>query len=146
MTFNSGSKNIIALDNISFDVEQGKLFCIVGPSGCGKSTLLRIILGLLEPNEGTVWTNPTREKLGVAYVQQHALLLPWRTLLQNAALGIEIKSKLNPRTIERVKKEIREYRLNEFETNLPSELSGGMKQKADIIRALESRPKLLFCD
>jgi len=144
--FIKGIDQLIALEDVSFSVERGKLFCIVGPSGCGKTTLLRILAGLNEPTDGKFWLDPERVALGIAYIQQSPQLLPWRTLLQNAALGAELKKAISPTSIGRIQHEISEYGLEGFENSMPSELSGGMKQRADIIRALESRPNILLCD
>src|ERR1700735_901855 len=94
-TFTNADGTVVALENVEFVVERGQLFCIVGPSGCGKSTLLRILLGLIKETYGTFDIDPLRQKAGVAYVQQDSLLLPWRTLLQNAALGLELREQMN---------------------------------------------------
>ncbi|MCH7575219.1 MAG: ATP-binding cassette domain-containing protein [Candidatus Marinimicrobia bacterium] len=145
-TFSNGTKHLIAIENVAIEVGRGKLFCIVGPSGCGKSTLLRLLIGLLEPTTGKVILDLDRRNKGIAYVQQTASLLPWRTVLQNALLGAELKGPLNSTIVERIKNGIREYGLAGFEQSMPPELSGGMRQKVDIIRAIESRPKILFCD
>lgn len=146
MIFQKNGEEVVALNDVNFEIEPGKLFCLVGPSGCGKSTLLKIMLNLLIPTKGEVWLNPIRKNAGIAYIQQSSLLLPWRTLMQNASLGAEIRDSLNDITIDRIKNEIKVYGLEGFEDKLPNELSGGMKQRVDIIRSLESRPKLLLCD
>lgn len=145
-TFQSDTGDVVALSNVTFEVRRSNLFCIVGPSGCGKSTLLKLLLGLLERTEGNVWLHPDRVKEGIAYVQQTSLLLPWRSSLQNASLGSELKRALNATVVERIIEQIYSYGLGGFEQKFPTELSGGMKQRVDIIRALESRPRLLFCD
>lgn len=146
MKFNNHGSLIDVLDNVTFKVARGDLVCIVGPSGCGKSTLLRIILKLLPQTAGEIKVDARRLNEGVAYVQQGSSLLPWRTLLQNACLGAEIREGLTTVVVDRIKSEVKRYGLAGFEGHLFSELSGGMRQRTDIIRALESRPKLLFCD
>ncbi|MBF0459685.1 MAG: ATP-binding cassette domain-containing protein [Nitrospirae bacterium] len=146
MTFVSGKRKTEVFDNISFNVNKKELLCIVGPSGCGKSTLLRIMLSLIEPSKGKVSISPQMDKESIAYIQQQPFLLPWRTLIQNAVLGVELKNDLNSETIKRVKNLIEEYGLKGFEDYLPFELSGGMKHRAEIVRVLGSRAKLLFCD
>ncbi len=146
MVYCSNRNKITALEHVSFEVARGTLLCIVGPSGCGKSTLLRALLGLLIPTTGSVWLDEERKRNGIAYVQQMPQLLPWRTLLQNAVLGTEIKGNISPARIEAVKDEIKGYGLEGREDNIASELSGGELQRVAIIRALESRPSLLFCD
>ncbi|MEK6303345.1 MAG: ATP-binding cassette domain-containing protein [Acidobacteriota bacterium] len=146
MAFTRGSEKLTALDSVSLTVLRGSFLSIVGPSGCGKTTLLRILAKLLTPTTGEVWIDPGQLKEGIAYVPQSPLLLPWRTLLQNAALGLELKGKLNAAKVERIKAEIQEFGLGGFEESVTAELSGGMAQRASLIRALESRPRILFCD
>jgi ABC-type nitrate/sulfonate/bicarbonate transport system ATPase subunit len=144
--FSEGANRLAVLDQISFRVERGAFVCIVGPSGCGKTTLLRILLGLEKPTSGQVIVDQTQVHAGVAYVQQAPSLLPWRTLLQNAALGYELKGTISGARIEFVQGLINRYGLGGFEQSLPHQLSGGMSQRVAVIRALASRPRLLFCD
>lgn len=144
--YRTGNDTLTVLDSLSFSVNRGRFLSIVGPSGCGKSTLLRLLAGLAEPTHGSVWLAPEQVKAGVAYIPQSALLLPWRTLLQNAAMGLELKGTLDSARVERISAEIGRYGLGGFERSIPSELSGGMAQRVSVIRALESRPRLLFCD
>jgi NitT/TauT family transport system ATP-binding protein len=144
--FGNDSDRIVALADVSFKVSSGELFCIVGPSGCGKSTLLRIIAGLLPSTTGTIELDPQLVAGGVAYVPQESSLLPWRTALQNACLGLELKGDLNRVRVRSVRDSIEQYGLKGFERSLPLELSGGMKQRISIIRALESNPQLMLCD
>lgn len=146
MEFSKDSKSFVVLDGINFKVKRGELFCLVGPSGCGKSTLLKILLGFLSPTNGEVQLSEERKTGGIAYLPQSSSMLPWRTLLQNAALGLEIQNSLNLETIESLKFQIDKYGLKGFENHLPTEISGGMKQKVDLLRALFSGPQLLFCD
>jgi ABC-type nitrate/sulfonate/bicarbonate transport system ATPase subunit len=146
-SFCSSENEIKVLESVDFFVERGEIFCIVGPSGCGKSTLIKILLGLIGDYSGEIEIHEDRRKF--AYVQQQPLMLPWRTLLQNATLGAEVRTGLNEDIIGRVNDRIKEYQLGGFENYLPGQLSGGMKQRADIIRALESLEStqgILFCD
>jgi NitT/TauT family transport system ATP-binding protein len=143
---NSKSKSFFALDSVNFEVKRGEFFCIVGPSGCGKSTLLKTLLGFLQPTTGEVYISEERKKAGMVYLPQSPSLLPWRTLLQNAALGLEIKGKLDKDRKDILKFEIDKFGLGDFEKHLSTEISGGMKQKVELIRALASGPQLLFCD
>lgn len=146
-TYRDGSRVVDALADITFKVCSGELVCIVGPSGCGKSTLLRILAKLEEPTDGTAWIDSAHLREGVAYVQQASALLPWRTLLQNASLGREVRDKaLNPVRVENILQMIHKYGLDGFENSFPSELSGGMAQKVALICALQSRPRVLLCD
>lgn len=145
-TFHNAGESVAAIESVSFTVPRGCFLSIVGPSGCGKTTLLRILAGLLEPTAGSVQLAPDRVRAGVAYIPQTSMLLPWRTLLQNAALGIELKGSLSAARVDRIEAEIHRYGLGGFERSLPTELSGGMAQRAAVVRALESRPHILFCD
>lgn len=138
-----------ALSHISFHIDPGEFVAIVGPSGCGKSTLLSIISGLLEPEEGTIaFHNPDGSlhypKIG--YMLQHDHLFEWRTIYQNAILGLEINHLLNEETEAEVIKLLKDYDLYKFRDKRPSELSGGMKQRAALIRTLALGPQLLLLD
>ena len=144
--FRNGKKTVTVLDSISFNVVRGHFLSIIGPSGCGKTTLLRILAGLIKPTTGSVQLAPDRVEAGVAYIPQTSMLLPWRNLVQNASIGIELKGPLSAARVERICGEIDQYGLGGFEKSLPAELSGGMAQRVAIIRALESRPRILFCD
>jgi NitT/TauT family transport system ATP-binding protein len=146
VVFGALDHTVQALDRVSLSIKRGKMCCIVGPSGCGKSTLLRAMLGLTKRTSGSVELNPERVREGIAFVQQDSPLLPWRTALQNACLGPEIRGELNSVIVERVRRQLCEFDLGGFEESLTAELSGGMRQRVAIARALESRPALLFCD
>lgn len=145
--FTAEGRSVPALENITFDVHRGEMVCIVGPSGCGKSTLLRILAGLELVSSGTCWVDPEQIREGIAFIPQGTALLPWRTLLQNASLGREVRDgSLNCDRLENILDCIKEYKLEGFEDQFPSELSGGMSQKVALICALQSRPRLLLCD
>ncbi len=138
-----------ALSRISFHIDVGEFVAIVGPSGCGKSTLLSIIAGLLSPEEGTIiFHNPDGSlhypKIG--YMLQRDHLFEWRTVYQNAILGLEINHMLTPENTEYVLSLMRDYDLYKFKDQRPSELSGGMKQRAALIRTLALNPQLLLLD
>jgi NitT/TauT family transport system ATP-binding protein len=133
------------INTISFNVEQGSLLAIVGPSGCGKTTLLRILSGNEKETSGKITYNPDR-MLRTATIEQFSALLPWRTAFQNACLGAEVRGRLNDVVARRVRELFAEFGLGGFESQLPSELSGGMQQRVGIVRALESEPRMLFCD
>lgn len=144
--FDRDGSPLTVIDDVSFEVKRGDLLSIVGPSGCGKTTLLRMLAGLLSPTSGQILLNPDRERSGVALIPQSAVLLPWRTLLQNATLGMEIAGRCSAASLERVRYQIEAFGLAGFENSLPEELSGGMAQRVAVIRALESQPRILFCD
>jgi len=137
---------IRVLKNIDLNIKPGTLCVLVGPSGCGKSTLLRLMLGLEEPTEGTVTVDKTRKQEGIAYVPQNAMLLPWRTALQNASLGIEIKEHPTAANRNFLLGRFGTYGLRGFEDSLWGDLSGGMRQQVAIICALASNPRILMCD
>lgn len=138
-----------ALSHLSFHIGSGEFVAIVGPSGCGKSTLLSIIAGLLPPEEGTISFNNPDGSLHypkIGYMLQRDHLFEWRTVYQNAILGLEINKKLTPANTDYVQKLMKDYDLYKFKDKKPSELSGGMKQRAALIRTLALNPTLLLLD
>ncbi|MBE5971627.1 MAG: ABC transporter ATP-binding protein [Lachnoclostridium sp.] len=138
-----------ALSNISFTVAPGEFLAVVGPSGCGKSTLLSLISGLLKPSEGSVFLDGTPVTFGdtrIGYMLQKDHLFEWRTIISNACLGLEIQRKLNEESRARVKELLAAYGLEAFVNARPSELSGGMRQRAALIRTLALEPDLLLLD
>lgn len=138
-----------ALDKISFGVKPGEFLAIVGPSGCGKSTLLSIIAGLIKPEEGTILVNNPDGSIHypqIGYMLQKDHLLDWRSVHQNVLLGLEIQHSLTPDNLEYVNDLLNEYGLGAFKDKRPTELSGGMKQRAALIRTLALKPELLLLD
>ncbi len=138
-----------ALNNISFGVKEGEFLAIVGPSGCGKSTLLSIIAGLITPEDGTIVVNKSDGTIGypkIGYMLQKDHLLDWRSVYQNVILGLEIQDKLTKENTDYVCELLDEYGLGSFKDKRPSELSGGMKQRAALIRTLALKPELLLLD
>lgn len=147
--FNSPGGSVKALENLSFTVKPYELLCIVGPSGCGKSTLLQIIAGLEKPTSGKVLLNGRRiEGPGPdrCLIFQESTLFPWRTLLQNVEYGLEMLGvpKRERRRIARQYIDL--VGLKGFEDRYPHELSGGMKQRGEIARALAINPEVLLMD
>ena len=138
-----------ALSNISFTVDTGEFIAIVGPSGCGKSTLLSIFSGLLKPDEGEILIDgiPLPDsKVNIGYMLQKDLLFEWRSILSNAALGLEIQHKMDERHKNDLRELMNSYGLGNFENSRPSELSGGMRQRAALIRTLALEPDILLLD
>jgi NitT/TauT family transport system ATP-binding protein len=139
----------MALSNFSLDIAQGEFVSIVGPSGCGKSTFLNIVLGLIEPASGVVQLNGTRisgpgqER---AMVFQEFGLLPWRSVTANVELGLELKGIPSAKRAARAKELINLVGLEGFESHYPHELSGGMKQRVGLARALATEPEVLLMD
>jgi NitT/TauT family transport system ATP-binding protein len=136
-----------ALDKISLEVREGEFLCILGPSGCGKSTLLWSMAGLHELSGGEIRLG--REKITqphseIAMIFQDANLLPWRNLLKNIALPFELKGRRPD--LERIGALLERVNLNGFETKFPRELSGGMQQRASIVRSLAVDPSVLLMD
>ena len=149
MTYETGSGPVEALRDISLSVRQGEFISLVGPSGCGKSTLLRVIAGLRPMSSGSIVVDGVRvtkpiPKVGMVF--QAAVLLRWRTILDNVLLPAELAG-LNPKRYrERAMDLLRLTGLAEFAHKLPSELSGGMQQRASLCRALLLDPPLLLMD
>jgi len=149
MKYHSVNGEIIALENIDLTVEEGEFISIVGPSGCGKSTLLSLIAGLLQPTSGEVViagkrvTGPSNQ---VGYMLQKDHLFEWRTILENVLLGLEITRTLNTRTKASALRLLDTYGLSEFKDKYPNQLSGGMRQRAALIRTLAVNPEILLLD
>lgn len=138
-----------ALSDISFTIDAGEFAAVVGPSGCGKSTLLSLLCGLLKPEDGVVLMDGVpvaRTGAGIGYMFQKDHLFEWRTIYNNAALGLEIQKKLNDESHRELSEMLKTYGLGGFENARPSELSGGMRQRAALIRTLALKPDLLLLD
>lgn len=139
----------LALHDISFSVGFGEFAAIVGPSGCGKSTLLSLICGLIQPESGEIRMTGRRTDTvsrGIGYMLQKDHLFEWRTIYDNVLLGLEIQKKLTPQNLDRVEQMPETYGLSAFAQMKPSALSGGMKQRAALIRTLAPDPDLLLLD
>jgi NitT/TauT family transport system ATP-binding protein len=140
------SKHLLALENINLSIGQGEFFVIVGPSGSGKSTLLRAISGLDHDFEGQIYTAPSINPSDLSFVFQQFALLPWLTVYQNIELGLIGRDVELSKRKEIVKRELDQFGLHKFATSYPHELSGGMRQRVGIARALATDPKILFLD
>lgn len=139
-----------ALSNINFTVHKGDFLAIVGPSGCGKSTLLSLLAGLLEPERGSIFLYgqkvSQKGNRTIGYMLQHDHLFEWRTVEKNVLLGLEIQKKLTPERKEDVLGMLKTYGLYKFKDARPSQLSGGMRQRAALIRTLALKPEILLLD
>ena len=138
-----------ALDNINLDVKKGEFVSIIGPSGCGKSTLLSIIAGLEDRNTGEVYLDGEEIKgisSEIGYMLQKDGLLEWRTIYKNVILGLEIRGIKTKENEEYVNNLLNKYHLYEFKDKYPTQLSGGMRQRAALIRTLAIKPKILLLD
>jgi len=147
--YGAGSDAIAALRDIDFTVADGEFLSIVGPSGCGKSTLLKILAGLMPASDGEALLNGTpiegpRRDIGMVF--QSPVLFPWRTVLGNALLPVDVQGLGRARMIERAKALIALVGLSGFEQRYPWELSGGMQQRVALVRALIHDPALLLMD
>ena len=142
--------DVVALAGIDFAVARHERLGIVGPSGCGKSTLLSAIAGLLEPVEGTITIDEARsanERLArCALMPQRDLLLPWRTALANAAIALENRGVPSRQARDRARPLFERFGLAEFEERMPSQLSGGMRQRVAFLRTLMAEKDILLLD
>lgn len=148
-TYYTPTEETNAIANLDFEVSKGEFVAVVGPSGCGKTTLLSIICGTLKPTSGTVYLNDqpidsTNNNIG--YMLQHDHLFDWRTVYKNIILGLEISHKLTEKNIEYVKSLANKYGLESFLQHYPPQLSGGMRQRAALIRTLALNPDVMLLD
>ena len=136
----------LVLDHISFQIQPGEFVALLGPSGSGKSSLLRLTAGLDQPDSGTLMIDAVQGALSRGFVFQEPTLMPWRTVLRNTTLPLELLGWAMDRAKARADEELRRVRLAEFAARYPHELSGGMKMRASVARALTTRPNLLLLD
>jgi NitT/TauT family transport system ATP-binding protein len=147
--FGHDEQRVTALDNINLAIGAGEFVAIVGPSGCGKSTLLRIIAGILPTTTGAVTVNDmpvTGPVTGLGIVFQNPVLLEWRNILDNVLIQIELRSLGRASYLDRARQLLAAVGLSEFAGRYPRQLSGGMRQRAAIVRALIHDPPLLLMD
>lgn len=142
--YHDENSETLAIDNITLDIYEGDFISIVGTSGCGKSTLLSILARIENKSEGEIIFNKKNFKIG--YMLQKDSLFPWRTILDNCLLGLEIENKLTETKKEKVVSLLEKYGLKEFINKYPSSLSGGMKQRVALIRTLAINPDILLLD
>ena len=149
LSYHTSAGETPALSHLTFDLMPGEFLAVVGPSGCGKSSLLNLICGLLSAEEGTILMNDTVPSPGdprIGYMLQKDHLLEWRTIYQNVTLGLEIRRELTPAKLKYIEEMLCTYGLDKFRNARPSQLSGGMRQRAALIRTLALKPELLLLD
>ena len=138
-----------ALSDISFGIKEGEFVAVVGPSGCGKSTLLSLICGLLTPEKGRIRVRGKDLKestTNIGYMLQHDQLFEWRTIYNNVILGLEVQHMLTTKSRQKAHELLDTYGLSRFENARPSQLSGGMRQRAALVRTLVLEPDILLLD
>lgn len=156
ITFDNVSKKYLsfsgettAVEQFNCTIHEGEFIGIVGPSGCGKSTLLSMLAGLFSPTTGEVklFDEPVAgPSPAIGYMLQQDYLLPWRTILDNVCIGLEIRNEKGKEQVEFAKKLLNEMGLAGTESKYPHQLSGGMRQRAALVRTLVVKPKILLLD
>jgi NitT/TauT family transport system ATP-binding protein len=148
-SYGDGKSGLLALQDINLDIDAGSFVAVVGPSGCGKSTLLRVVAGLIPASSGGIWIGDSqvrgpRRDIGVVF--QSPVLFPWRTVLENVLVPIDVQKLGRAANIAKARDLLRLVGLSEFEKRYPAELSGGMQQRVGIARALVHEPAMLLMD
>ena len=149
LSYHTLAGEIPALSQISFSIQEGEFVSLVGPSGCGKSTVLNLIAGLLTPEQGQITLQGLPREhsvLSIGYMLQKDHLFEWLTIYENVLLGLEIQKKKSKKAAAHVDRLLQEYGLWNFRSSHPSQLSGGMRQKASLIRTLAVKPEILLLD
>lgn len=149
LIYHSAEEETLAIKNISFNIKEGEFISIVGPSGCGKTSILSMIAGLLSPTDGIITLDGQEIKkpgTDIGYMLQKDQLFPWRTIYKNIVLGLEIKKEDTQKNKAYIEDLIKKYGLSEFINYYPHQLSGGMRQRAALIRTLATGPKVLLLD
>ncbi|MDD4779460.1 MAG: ABC transporter ATP-binding protein [Tissierellia bacterium] len=140
--FHTINNETLAIEDLSFKVERGEIVSIVGPSGSGKSTVLSLLAGLEKPSEGEVIVNTK----SIGFMFQKDQLYEWRNIYKNCILGLEIQKKDTKENIDKVIDKLKNYGLYNFRNYYPRQLSGGMRQRAALVRTLAVEPELLLLD
>lgn len=147
-TFETQRGAVTAISNITVDVRDGEFLTIVGPSGCGKSTLLNLLVGLERPSGGSILLEGRQEidRMKIGYVMQDDNLYPWRTLQENVEFPLELRGVPQAERARIAREYLAKVQLNGFENRYPYELSGGMRQRGNIVRALSYSPRVIIMD
>lgn len=140
-SFYTEEGELLVIDNLNITLEQGKILGIVGPSGSGKSTILNMLTNLITPTSGEIMI---KGKIGYMFQKDH--LLEWRTIRDNVTIGLEVQKKVTPEAMEKIDRLLKTYGLWDFRNRYPRELSGGMRQRAALIRTLATDPDILLLD
>lgn len=146
LTYQTLTDEIKAIENLSFSVLEGDFISIIGPSGCGKTTILSLIAGLISPTKGEIKMKGENKDFSIGYMLQKDQLFPWRTIEKNVFLPLEIKKMKGKENKDYAISLLDKYGLGGFKKNYPDQLSGGMRQRAALIRTLVSKPELLLLD
>ena len=149
LTYQTPKDEITAIKDLSFYCNKGDFMSIIGPSGCGKTTVLSLIAGLISPTSGEIrldGENNSSRRANLGYMLQKDQLFPWRNIEKNIYLPLEIKKIKGKNAKEKALSLLKKYGLYDFKDNYPDELSGGMRQRAALIRTLVSDPQLLLLD
>lgn len=144
--FKDDSRELTVLKDIDLEIKEGEFFVILGPSGSGKSTILRIMSGLEKEFHGHLSLGPGVRKSDFGFMFQQFALLPWMSVYENVELGLLQRKMTNEKRHEKIMTELQKLGLENFASSFPSELSGGMKQRVGIARALVTDPKVIFMD
>lgn len=148
-TYFTKKSAVTALYDITMEVDKGEFVSLLGPSGCGKTTLLSIIAGLIQPTEGTVKLEGkpvSAAENDIGYMLQQDYLFPWKTIEQNIQLGLKLNKRLNEETKKYTLNLLKKMGLQNVEHQYPKQLSGGMRQRAALVRTLATEPRLLMLD
>ncbi|RBP63862.1 NitT/TauT family transport system ATP-binding protein [Alkalibaculum bacchi] len=142
--FHTRNGETLAIEDFSLHINEGEFIVLVGPSGCGKTTVLSILAGLVQPSSGEIIYCDDHVRMG--YMLQDDHLFPWRTILDNIYLGLEIQGRDTIENKERAESLLTTYGLSKFKNHYPNQLSGGMRQRAALIRTLAVNPEILLLD
>ena len=148
-TFHADGRSVRALDDVALSIDEGEFLTLIGPSGCGKSTLFNLVVGLLEPDEGEIYLDGElcRERIGkVSYMPQRDLLLPWRNILDNVIIPLELAGMPRGEARARAQSLLPLFGLEDFAGSYPAALSGGMRQRAALQRTILAEKRILLLD